>query len=124
MATLEIKYSTLEGRYKKTDSCKFRSEKDILKKHYIDEIYGSLYPSFKITYDRFYYEFNGFRITVDQDIEYHNPRSKNQPTIKEHESVMEVKTTYEMPRDLIEKYLPFQTSRFSKYSRAALSFGF
>ena len=123
-STIETKLSSIEGRYKKTVKSKFETEKNIFNQHFIDNIYGYIYPSFKISYDRAYYKFNGLRVTVDKNIKYENLRSNIHNVVNETECVMEVKTVFETPRDTIEKAIPFQTSRFSKYSKAALAFGY
>ena len=118
MPMLEKKYSSIEGRYKKT----FPIEKkncfeEILQYKIFDELYGSLSPSLFVSYERSYLKFNDIRITFDTKIVYRNMRSFIENKIEDPERVMELKTGIYISDDFIGRFFPYPKSRFSKYSR-------
>ncbi|MAZ79783.1 MAG: hypothetical protein CMD72_03465 [Gammaproteobacteria bacterium] len=118
---LETKTSSIEGRYKTTKALSdVSSEKKILTKSYTDSQYGNIYPSLKVSYSRTYFEFNLMRITFDENIKYSNLRTHAKDYYSDPERVVEIKVPFECEDDYIEKFIPFATARFSKYSRGTL----
>lgn len=114
---LEKKISSIEGRYKVVTPIE---DSKTTKKSLYDENYGVLSPSLLISYKRSYFIFKKFRITFDSQITYKNIRNINPNEIEDPERVMEVKTGIGDSDDLIEKFIPYPISRFSKYSRGLL----
>ena len=81
--TFEKKISSIEGRFKTTESLKnLNSFDDILTHNPFDNQYGLLLPSLKVSYERTYFSMNGLRITFDKDINYNNLRLNNLINIK------------------------------------------
>ena len=119
--SLEKKTSSQEGRYKTTDNLqKLNFEPQVMKLDLFDNNYGSVYPLLKVSYKRSYFSFEGMRITLDEHITYKNLRSKDTRILIDPERVIEVKVPDYCSTDFIETYIPYQTSRFSKYSRGLL----
>ena len=119
--TLEKKTSSVEGRYK--TSVKFDILKSItqIEKHKMfDNVYGYIHPSLKVSYLRTYYIFNKMRVTFDKNINYTNLRNDTFLLHEDPENVIEIKVPDNFGDDIIEKFMPYSTSRFSKYSRGLL----
>ena len=113
----EIKITSEEGRYKKSNIiAKNISTLDDLQ-NIIDNDYGLLIPTILITYSREYFLYENLRITFDTNIKYINLRSQIKRTFNETESVMEIKTSIDINDDYILKIISMPTSRFSKYCR-------
>jgi SPX domain protein involved in polyphosphate accumulation len=112
----EKKISSQEGRFK-TSKKIFRYDK-IIKSGYLDNQYGLCRPKIKITYERTYFAFKSFRITLDQNIDYlkfeKEPNSKF--IYKDTEFVVEIKGK-NVNQDFLDNYFPFTSIRFSKYCR-------
>ena len=119
---IEKKISSVEGRYKKIISLEgLKKENNYLKNELIDERYGLLKPSLKVSYERYYFSYNKLRLTFDSNIVYVNPRISPCSQFRDPERVFEVKTEIDVSDDFIKKLLPFTTSRFSKYSRGIVA---
>lgn len=118
-SSIETKVSSVEGRFKTTQSL-CRSSVDRFPKMILDGMYGSLIPSLLVSYSREYYTINGMRVTFDSNISYKNLRQNVQSIFSDPERVMEVKVSIDTPEDFIEKLVPYPTARFSKYSRGLL----
>lgn len=117
-STLEIKISSLEGRYK-TTSKNFDLNK-IMNIGVLDFDYGICKPKVRVTYERVYYAINGVRLTVDQNIEYIlvDGKSESKHRIIDSEIAVEIKAPYSVSEEYLLKNFPFERVRFSKYSRA------
>ena len=119
--TLENKISSIEGRFKVTD----RLDNNILDNQFlndnrIDEIYGAIQPVLKVSYERSYFIFNQMRITFDKDICYQNLKYEDKRKYYDPERVIEIKIPINCADDFVEKFIPFPTTRFSKYARGLL----
>jgi hypothetical protein len=119
ISSIEVKISSIEGRYKKILKTTNGSPMKYLKNIY-DHQYGLLTPSLLISYDREYFLFKGIRITFDTSIKYKNLRNSNMLEYNDPERVMEIKASINTPDDFIDTLIPNLTSRFSKYSRGLL----
>ncbi|SMF79485.1 VTC domain-containing protein [Candidatus Pelagibacter sp. HIMB1321] len=118
---LEKKISSVEGRFKTTDKYNLYSNtKEIFKSTLFDKDYGAIHPTLKVSYNREYYMLNKMRITLDSNINYNNITLDPLLDYKDPERVVEIKTAINCSDDFIEKYIPYQVSRFSKYSRGLL----
>ena len=116
--TLEKKISSVEGRFKKSETIKDLKCLDaILKLRPYDSIYGSLYPILIVSYERTYFSIDKLRLTFDRNITYKSLEFKKKMIFSDPERVVEIKVSSEISNDYIEKIIPYSNSRFSKYSR-------
>lgn len=111
---LEMKISSVEGRFKTTTSS-FNLGR-IIRLGYYDLYYGVLKPVVRVTYDRDYYRINQVRLTIDKNIEYTKNGQKS--PIRDSDIIVEVKAPNDVPWEWLERKFPFEKTRFSKYSRA------
>ena len=86
----------------------------------MDQHYGVLSPTLKVSYERTYFSLLGMRITFDTNINYQDLRLNNRLTYKDPERVVEIKVPLDTNDDFIEKIVPYPTARFSKYCRGLL----
>ena len=118
---MEKKISSVEGRYKtKMILTTISDTEQLLLEHYFDNQYGNVIPSLKISYIRSYFNFNSMRITFDEQIKYQNVQAGFKRIYTDPERIVEIKIPITCSDDYIEKYIPYATSRFSKYSRGIL----
>jgi SPX domain protein involved in polyphosphate accumulation len=119
--TLESKTSSIEGRFKVTSKMQYYTfENEFLSRSRMDTQYGNIQPALKVSYKRSYFMFHGMRVTFDKDISYQNLRFVNMRKFYDPERVIEIKIPADCPDDFVEKRIPYQTTRFSKYSRGLL----
>lgn len=119
--TLENKTSSIEGRFKVTTKLENNiSENELLTRNRMDAQYGHIQPLLKVSYKRSYFVFNKMRITFDKDICYQNLKYANRRKYYDPERVIEIKIPANCPDDFVERFIPFPTARFSKYSRGLL----
>ena len=119
--TIEKKISSVEGRYKTTKQFKkLLSPKHLLFERFFDNHYGIIHPILIVSYIRYYFHFNSMRVTFDKNITYQYLQGISKRIYKDPERVMEIKIPINCTDDYIERYIPYQTSRFSKYSRGIL----
>jgi SPX domain protein involved in polyphosphate accumulation len=119
--TLEKKTSSIEGRFKSSNKFNIMKSITLIENHnMIDNVYGNIYPSLRVSYVRSYYTFNNMRITFDKNINYRNLRNDSFILHEDPENVIEIKVQEEFSDDIIEKFMPYCTSRFSKYCRGLL----
>ena len=118
-ANIEVKISSLEGRFKTSNFIHVKSE-NTLPSTLNDHHYGMTLPSLRVSYTREYFMFEAMRVTFDSDIKYLNYRRAQNIPFKDDECVMEIKTGINVPDDYIESLVPFPVARFSKYSRGLL----
>ena len=113
---LEIKVSSVEGKFK--ISQKLSKEKFILyqKKGLVDDLYGWCKPVIWTQYSRYYFKVKNYRITYDTNIEYLNA---SQNLIgKEISSIFEIKASANADLDELDYLFPNSKTRFSKFSNA------
>ena len=119
--TLEKKISSVEGRFKTSSKLdKIKSISQIENNIMYDKMYGNLHPSLKISYSRTYYIFKNMRVTFDKNIIYNDFRLNSLISQQDPENVIEIKIPIEFDDDIVEKFMPYPTSRFSKYCRGIL----
>ena len=114
----ETKITSIEGRFKIAEDYKLNKFPNFSKLTLFDKNYGNLTPSILIKYSREYYKYKGLRLTFDGNILYQNLRSILSKEYRDNERVMEIKTSIDTPYDLINKYISFPSTEFSKYVRA------
>ena len=114
---LEKKISSAEGRFK--DSRRITKIKKIINDGILDSDYGLCKPKIYISYFRSYVKLFGFNITIDKDINYQKYYSKKNFVSKkfEEEIIIEIKTNDLSNFRNLDVIFPFQTIRFSKYSK-------
>lgn len=116
---IEIKTSSFEGRFKTSTICD-RKENNGLPESIYDSRYGLLKPSLLVAYSREYFSLKNMRVTFDASIRYVNYRASTNIDYEDGEQIMEIKTSSDISDDYIQKFIPYATTRFSKYSRGIL----
>jgi len=116
---LEIKISSVEGRFKK--SSKAINTSNILKYGYFDQSYGVCNPKLRVSYVREYFSVFDIRVTIDKNITY--SRLNKDSSVLIHKKIdpniiIELKASHKTSFDKLLKNFPFARSRFSKYSNA------
>lgn len=110
---LEIKTSSVEGRFKKRKKIN-KEEFDYFKKNGIlDSTYGTCLPNFFVSYEREYAKIKDVRISIDKKISYKN--FTNEIIYYDNKSIVELKTSIDKNLDDLIRLFPFQKIRFSKY---------
>ena len=110
---LEIKFSSVEGRYKTKKKINL-SEFERLKNNGIfDSQYGVCMPKITVSYLREYFLIDDFRITIDTDINYQLYR--NDLKINDSNIIIEIKAGIRKSIDELTEKFPIQRIRFSKY---------
>ena len=110
---LEIKISSVEGRFKKSNEISNTKFLELIKNGIFDKQYGHCKPKIYVKYLREYFIMKNTRITYDKDIEYLNLQQRLLG--KENSRVLELKPNKD--KDLEELFLdfPFSRIRYSKY---------
>lgn len=114
--TLEIKISSVEGRFKTTEKLSPDDVETVLSDGYFDPSYGLCRPVVSVSYDREYFKVGDVRLTIDTDIEYtacgsHFP-------VRDGSIAVEVKAPFGTSVDMLNVLIPHRRTRFSKYARA------
>ena len=122
-SSLEIKVSSVEGRYKTTKKLEVSETEKILQQGYFDSQYGICTPVVRVDYEREYFTIAGMRLTVDGCINYFRVVGGKRLALPIHDDsvIVETKTIPSISMDKIQKTIPFQRVRFSKYCRAVNS---
>ena len=118
--SLEIKISSIEGRYKSTKKLSNSQLRRINNNGYFDQDYGLLEKKISVSYSREYFAFEGIRITRDTEIFYQDLSTKTN-FFNEEDSVIEIKAPENTPVDFLLKIIPSPRRRFSKYCNAIKS---
>ena len=119
----ENKISSIEGRFKKSKALECTSsEEQIANKVLLDSFYGTIHPTLKISYKRWYFSLENLRVTFDESIRYQKIGQSNRRIYNDPERVVEIKTPANCSEDFVEKYIPYPPIRFSKYCRGLLLF--
>lgn len=116
--SLEIKISSIEGRFKTTRSLSSPEYERALRRGIFDSRYGQCAPRAVVSYNRSYYSLDGVRVTFDTDIFYNKYGSAHK--IRDPLKVVEIKAPKDAPRDFLERVITEPRRRFSKFSRANL----
>lgn len=121
-SALEIKTSSVEGRYK-TSEKDFDLEK-IMAIGVFDKSYGICRPKVRVSYKREYYKVHDVRLTIDRHIEYIKLNSRGKGVFKNSEPdiIAEIKAEDFVPIEYLYDKFYFGRIRFSKYSKAVNAF--
>ncbi len=114
---LEKKISSSEGRFK--TSAKIKDPSKFFKRGIFDKDYGFCKPKIEVEYYRSYIELFGFNITIDRDINYskYSQKHKSYSKKKDIDIIVEIKSNKLLNQRDLDELFPFQTIRFSKYSK-------
>ena len=112
---LEIKYSSVEGRFKTRKIIDNKTVDFYKRAGCFDNKYGVCMPNFYVTYDREYMIIDDVRISIDKNIKYENFKTNYYQ--KEKNCIIELKTSADKDSDELVNLFPFQRIRFSKYCR-------
>ena len=116
---LEIKISSIEGRYKTSKTLSAAQRQEYLENGIYDVQYGLLIPQIAVEYTREYCQLDNIRLTFDRHIFYCDYRNDR----KYHEAyqVLEIKNPEQENLSFIDNLIPARRHRFSKFSRAMLN---
>ena len=117
---LEIKTSSVEGRYKTRKIIKKDDFESYKKNGIFDSNYGTCIPNFYVSYKREYVKIGDVRISIDEEISYENYLSNG--VFFDNKLIVELKTSINKNLDDFIKDFPFQKIRFSKYCFAVENF--
>ena len=110
---LEIKYSSVEGRFKTRKIIDNKTVDFYKRAGCFDNKYGVCMPNFYVTYDREYMIIDNVRISIDKNIKYENFKTNYYQ--KEKNCIIELQTSADKDSDDLVNLFPFQRIRFSKY---------
>ena len=111
---LEIKISSIEGRYKKKE--KIKKEINKLLNGIYDYQYGRCFPVLNVIYEREYFIKNYSRITIDTNIKYFIIKGKFISSHGQKESCFVVENkSKDLVKNEMLNFFPFENKRFSKY---------
>ncbi len=110
----EVKISSTEGRFKISNQIKKEKNSEIKKIGLFDEMYGPCKPVLFVEYEREYFRFKDFRVTIDHKIKYFSYHNKFLGS--EKHPVIELKATIKKSLNELMIDFPYPRTRFSKYS--------
>ena len=110
----EVKISSTEGRFKTSKQIKEEKNSEIKKIGLFDEMYGPCKPVLLVEYEREYFKFKDFRVTIDYEIKYFSYYNKFLGL--EKHPVIELKASAEKSLNELMIDFPYPRTRFSKYS--------
>ena len=113
--SLEIKCSSIEGRFKKSNEISLSDHKRYLQNGIFDNLYGICMPLLEVIYEREYFQIGGIRVNFDKNILY---RSFNNRKIEKVDdwSVVEIKAPVHISKDYLKHLVSSPRKRFSKFS--------
>lgn len=115
---LEIKTSSVEGRFKLSKEIDFKTKELYLKNGIFDNLYGHLNRKVKVSYSREYFGLNDMRITIDTHIKYLSLKSNR--VYNDSKCVVEIKVDQYFDEYILNKIISSSKNRFSKYCNAIL----
>ncbi len=110
---LEIKSSSVEGRFKTRTIIDNKKVAYHKKAGFFDSQYGTCLPNFYVSYEREYSIIDDVRISIDKNLIYESYRTNN--VYNDSNSIVEIKTSIKKNLDDLIELFPFQRIRFSKY---------
>ena len=110
---LEIKHSSVEGRFKTREIVKKERFEFLKKTGILDIRYGTCLPNYYVSYDREYLIINDVRISIDTNLVYQDFKSNLK--YADRNCIVELKTSINKDHDKLIEEFPFQRIRFSKY---------
>ena len=113
---LEMKISSVEGRFKTRKIIDKNKFNYIKTKGILDSQYGLCKPCLYVIYDREYYKIDDVRISIDNNISYKLYLENIYQ--RDDSSIVEIKTSIRKNLDKLIEDFPFQKKRYSKYCNA------
>lgn len=113
---LEVKHSSVEGRFKTREIIKKKKFEFFKKTGILDNRYGACLPNYYVSYDREYFIINDVRISIDTNLLYKDFKSSF--IYDDKNCIVELKTSINKGHDELIEEFPFQRIRFSKYCYA------
>ena len=113
---LEIKHSSVEGRFKTREIIEKKRFEFLKKTGILDNRYGSCLPNYYVSYDREYLIIDDVRISIDTNLLYQD--FKTNFKCNDNNCIVELKTSINKSHDELIEEFPFQRIRFSKYCYA------
>ena len=113
---LEIKITSVEGKFKKNEKISESLCDEFLNKGIFDPTYGLCNKIINISYEREYWKLNDARLTIDFNLKYENPT--NQKKYFDTESlILEIKSSKDVVKvqNSLTNLIPIEKQRFSKY---------
>jgi hypothetical protein len=120
-SNLEVKISSIEGRYKTIS--KVSNISNLMNCGFFDQDYGVCKPVVRVTYHRKYYAVFGVRFTIDSGIRYSRimPGGRlSKSSVKDNDVIVEIKASKHTSIEYLNRIAPYPRFRFSKYARAML----
>ena len=119
---LQMYLDSIEGvTPRKKIRLRIYNEDNFLNYGVYDNSYGNCYPRIIVSYKRSYYQFENYRMTIDEDICYEkfNKFLGRSKAVYDDLNVFEIKYN-ERDENIsnLQNDFPFEKSRFSKYCRA------
>ena len=113
--SLEIKYSSIEGRFKSSNKISFSEYDRYMQNGIFDNLYGICMPLIEVTYKREYFQIGNIKVNFDKDIFYRSFKNKKIEK-KDNWSVVEIKGPGDLNTDYLKSLIPIPRKRFSKFS--------
>ena len=111
---LEVKNSSVEGRFKTRKIINNRYYKDLKSNGIFDTQYGPCKPILYVKYNREYFLIKDVRISIDTNITFKSFTTNYE--IRDDRIIAELKTSINKDFDELMEDFPLQRIRFSKYS--------
>ena len=113
--SLEIKCSSIEGRFKKSNEISLADHKRYLQNGIFDNLYGICIPLLEVIYEREYFKIGGIRLTFDKNILYRSFNNRKMEKVDDW-SVVEIKAPAHISIDYLKSIVSTPRKRFSKFS--------
>ena len=117
---LEVKISSVEGRFKTNKKINQEYLNNINRYGYTDQYYGVCFPKLEINYLREYYKVMNSRITIYSNIFYKDYKDSHLLN-RDKVTIVEIKSNINTDLNKLYCDFPFQRVRFSKYCRGYIS---
>ena len=110
---LEIKHSSVEGRFKTREIIKNKKFEFLKKTGILDNRYGLCLPNYYVSYEREYLIMKDVRISIDTNLLYQDFKTNFKHNDKN--CIVELKASINKSHDELTEDFPFQRIRFSKF---------
>ena len=112
---MEIKYSSIEGRFKTSNKISVFDHERFVQNGIFDNFYGVCMPVLEIIYEREYYQIGGIRVNFDKNILYRSFNNKKIEMV-DNWAVVEIKAKANTSIDYLNNLISTPRKRFSKFS--------
>ena len=115
---LEKKINSEEGKFKRTKPISETENEKYLNIGMLIPKLGMCNPKIIVSYNRSYYSFDNYRITIDRDINFKKFNSNEKLVLSK--CILEIKTDMDNYQNIRKKF-PWRHSRFSKYCEGIMT---